>query len=89
MREQILSQAEMKGLNRGNLSCEHFTHARLTNEDDENENGWDDVEYVDEQGTYVTGIRQDSYNFGCPGNAHQQKETQDHFEPAIWVTHLR
>jgi hypothetical protein len=62
---------------------EHFPHARLTDEDDENENWQNDVEYVDEQGTFVTGIRHESNNFSCPGNTHQQEETQDHFKSAI------
>jgi hypothetical protein len=67
---------------------EHFPNARLTDEDDENENGRDDIECVGEQGTFETGICQECNNFGCPGNTHQQEETQDHFEPAIRVAHL-
>jgi hypothetical protein len=62
---------------------EHFPNARLTNEDDENENWQKDVEYVGDQGTFKTGIRHESNNFGCPRNTHQQEETQDHFKSAI------
>jgi hypothetical protein len=62
---------------------QHFPNARLTDEDDENENWQNDVEYVGDQGTFETGIRQESNNFGCPGNTHQQEETQDHFKSVI------
>jgi hypothetical protein len=61
----------------------HLPHVRLTDEDDENENWQYDVEYVGEQGTFKTGIRHKSNNFGCPRNTHQQEETQDHFKSAI------
>jgi hypothetical protein len=54
---------------------EHFPNARLTDEDDENENWRDNVEYVGEQGTFETGIRHESDDFCCPWNTHQQKKT--------------
>jgi hypothetical protein len=78
-----------EGTHAREFEFEHFPqHARLTDEDDENENWQNDVEYVDEQGTFVTGIRQDSNNFGCPWNTDQQEETQDHFKSAIWATQI-
>jgi hypothetical protein len=62
---------------------QHFPNAWFTDEDNENENRQKDVEYVGDQGTFKTGIRHESNNFGCPRNTHQQEETQDHFKSAI------
>ena len=61
---------------------EHLPNARLTDEDDENENRRDNVEYVGEQGTFETRVRHESDDLRCPWNTHQQKETQDHFKSA-------
>ncbi len=72
-----------EGTHAREFEFEHLPNARLTDEDDENEKWRDDVEYVGEQGTFEAGIRQESNNFGCPWNTHQQKETQNHFKSAI------
>ena len=77
-----------EGTHAREFEFEHFPNARLPDEDNENEKWREDVEYVGEQGTFETGICHESYNFCCPWNTHQQKETQDHFKPAIWETYV-